>query len=122
MLRRLDLKDPWRSLDASFWPDDLLLGRHTVIYGHNGSGKSTLLGILARVYRPLSGEVVVRGRVAPLLELGAGFHEDLTGLENISLHGSILGMTRAREELTISYLHGLPEALKPMLEFCDHLV
>ncbi len=71
-------------------------GETVAVIGRNGSGKSTLLGILARVYRPLSGEVVVRGRVAPLLELGAGFHEDLTGLENISLHGSILGMTRAR--------------------------
>ena len=49
MLRRLDLKDPWRSLDASFWPDDLLLGRHTVIYGHNGSGKSTLAELLLSV-------------------------------------------------------------------------
>ncbi|MCS7209530.1 MAG: ABC transporter ATP-binding protein [Fimbriimonadales bacterium] len=69
-------------------------GETVGIIGRNGSGKSTLLGIIARVYRPTAGIVEVHGRVAPLLELGAGFHPDLTGLENIYFNGVILGLTR----------------------------
>ncbi|MCS7066500.1 MAG: ABC transporter ATP-binding protein [Fimbriimonadales bacterium] len=69
-------------------------GETVAIIGQNGSGKSTLLGLIARVYRPTSGMLEVHGRVAPLLELGAGFHPDLTGLENIYFNGVILGLTR----------------------------
>lgn len=69
-------------------------GETVGIIGQNGSGKSTLLGIIARVYRPTSGIIEISGRVAPLLELGAGFHPDLTGLENIYFNGVILGLTR----------------------------
>ncbi|MDW8106673.1 MAG: ABC transporter ATP-binding protein [Armatimonadota bacterium] len=69
-------------------------GETVGIIGQNGSGKSTLLGIIARVYKPTSGTIEVNGRVAPLLELGAGFHPDLTGLENIYFNGVILGLTR----------------------------
>jgi ABC-type polysaccharide/polyol phosphate transport system ATPase subunit len=61
------------------------------IVGPNGAGKSTLLKVVARVLRPTTGRVVVRGRVAPLLELGAGFHLDLTGEENIYLNATLLG-------------------------------
>lgn len=64
------------------------------IIGHNGAGKSTLLKLVSRVLTPTSGRVWVRGKVAPLLELGAGFHPELTGRENIYLNGSILGLTR----------------------------
>lgn len=64
------------------------------IIGHNGAGKSTLLKLVSRVLTPTSGRVQVRGKVAPLLELGAGFHPELTGRENIYLNGSILGLTR----------------------------
>ncbi|HUV05902.1 MAG TPA: ABC transporter ATP-binding protein [Armatimonadota bacterium] len=69
-------------------------GETVAIVGRNGSGKSTLLGIMSRVYRPTSGKVVMNGRVSGLLELGAGFHPDLTGIENIYLDGSILGLSR----------------------------
>jgi len=63
------------------------------LYGPNGSGKSTILKIIAAVTRPSRGDVTVRGRVAPLIELGAGFHPDLSGRENIYLNGAIVGMS-----------------------------
>lgn len=62
------------------------------IVGHNGAGKSTLLKVLSKITEPTSGEAKVYGRVGTLLEIGTGFHPDLTGLENIFLNGSILGM------------------------------
>jgi ABC-2 type transport system ATP-binding protein len=63
------------------------------IIGPNGAGKSTLMKIMARVLPPSSGRVIVRGRVAPMIELGAGFNNDLTGLENIVMYGTLLGRT-----------------------------
>ena len=71
------------------------IGRGEVvgIVGRNGSGKSTTLKLMAGVTAPSSGEVYVGGRVSPLIELGAGFHPDLTGRENVHLNGSILGMS-----------------------------
>lgn len=69
-------------------------GECVAVVGRNGAGKSTLLSLLARVYRPTSGEMEIQGRVAPLLELGAGFHPDLTGIENVFFNGVVLGLTR----------------------------
>lgn len=62
------------------------------LYGPNGAGKSTILKLIASVTHPTRGDVIVKGRVAPLIEVGAGFHMDLTGRENIFINGAILGM------------------------------
>jgi len=64
------------------------------LIGRNGSGKSTILKIVAGVYTPTSGSVRVHGSIAPLIELGAGFHHELTGRENILLNGLLLGLTK----------------------------
>lgn len=68
------------------------------LLGHNGSGKSTLLKCITGILRPTAGEIRTRGRVAALLELGAGFHPDLTGRENVFLNASLLGMSRRQVE------------------------
>ncbi len=68
------------------------------LVGRNGAGKSTLLKVISRVLRPTQGRVIVRGRVAPLLELGAGFHFDLTGRENVFLNATLLGHPRGPVE------------------------
>ena len=68
------------------------------IVGRNGAGKSTLLKIVSRITHPTSGTVRVKGRVASLLEVGVGFHSELTGRENIYLNGSILGMRKREVE------------------------
>lgn len=69
-------------------------GDRVGIIGHNGAGKSTLLKALCRIYEPSSGRIIIRGRVAPLLEVGAGFHPEFTGKENIYLNGAILGYSK----------------------------
>ena len=79
----------WALRDATF---NIERGSTFGLMGQNGSGKSTTLKVLAGIYRPTSGTVMVDGRVSALLELGAGFHADLTGRENIRLNGAILGL------------------------------
>lgn len=76
-------------------------GQTVALIGHNGSGKSTMLKLLAGVHRPDAGSIVTRGRISALLELGAGFHGELTGRENIYLNAAILGLSRKETEAAI---------------------
>jgi ABC-2 type transport system ATP-binding protein len=84
-------EDFWALQNVSF---DVLEGHTHGLIGSNGSGKSTLLKCLAKIYWPTSGSIEYRGRMASLLEVGSGFHLELSGRENIYLNGSILGMSK----------------------------
>ena len=96
----------WPLQDVSF---ELTGGVTTGIIGENGSGKSTLLKMISRILEPTSGVVEINGRVSALLELGAGFHHELTGRENIYLHASLLGLQRT----------AIDAVLDQIIEFAD---
>lgn len=88
---------------------DIGQGEVLGIIGKNGAGKSTLLKLIARVIKPNMGRVWVRGRVSPLLEIGAGFHPELTGRENIYLNGAMLGFTRKQMDKKINSIIAFSE-------------
>ena len=98
--------DFWALRDISF---DVPRGTTFGLIGHNGSGKSTMLKLLAGVHRPTSGSVITDGRVSALLELGAGFHGELTGRENVHLNGSILGLSKRQ----------IDESMEKIIDFAD---
>jgi lipopolysaccharide transport system ATP-binding protein len=87
-----ETEDFWALKGVSF---DVKQGDVLGIVGRNGAGKSTLLKILSRITEPTEGRITLRGRAASLLEVGTGFHPELSGRDNIYLNGSILGMSRA---------------------------
>lgn len=110
-------------VDVSF---EVRRGENFAIIGSNGSGKSTTLGLMAGVLRPSRGQVIVRGRVSPLLELGAGFHPELSGWDNIVLNGILLGMTKrlvmSRMEQIIEF-SGLRESIdNPLRTYSSGMV
>lgn len=90
--QRTEVSEFWALDDVSF---DVQAGESIGIIGRNGAGKSTLLKILSRITPPTKGKVILRGRIASLLEVGTGFHQELSGRENVFMNGSILGLRRA---------------------------
>lgn len=99
-------EDFWALKDISF---DVQRAEALGIIGHNGAGKSTILKLLSRITTPTTGEIMINGRLSALIEVGSGFHPELTGRENVYLNGSILGMTR--REIT--------QKLESIVEFAE---
>ena len=114
-MRRSRAEDFWALRDISF---ELEEGKTLGLVGANGSGKTTLLKVIGGILRPTSGRVVTRGRIAALLELGAGFHPELTGRENVYLNASILGLSKKETDLRFDDIVGFAE----LEEFIDNQV
>ena len=93
--RQVSYDEFWALKDVSF---EVERGDSVGLIGLNGSGKSTMLKTIAGVYKPTKGSVTVRGNIAPLIELGAGFDMDLTARENVFLNGALLGYSRQEME------------------------
>lgn len=110
--RRIEFSDFWALQDVSF---EVQPGEIFGIIGRNGAGKSTLLKVMSRVLQPTQGRLVLRGRPAPLLELGGGFHPELTGRENIFLNMALLGHAR---QVTNQYFDAIVE-FSEIPEFID---
>lgn len=108
-------EDFWALHDVSF---EVRQGESLGLIGHNGSGKTTLLKVIAGILRPTDGVVRSRGRVAALLELGAGFHPELTGRENVYLNASFLGLTRRDTDRVYDDIVGFAE----IADFMDNQV
>ncbi|MCK9247272.1 MAG: ABC transporter ATP-binding protein [Anaerolineaceae bacterium] len=93
--RKIKIQDFWALTDVSMQVNQ---GEVFGIIGNNGAGKSTMLKVISKVLKPTKGRVVVYGKIAPLLELGAGFHPELSGRENVFLNGALLGYSRQEME------------------------
>ena len=109
--RRIEFEQFKALVDISF---SINKGETVAIIGRNGAGKSTLLKIVARVLPPTSGRVIVRGQIAPMIELGAGFNSELTGAENILLYGTLLGRKS-------KFMKSRIEAIAHWAELTEHL-
>jgi len=107
--KRATIEEFWAISEVSF---EVHPGEVVGIIGRNGAGKSTLLKILSRITKPTTGRVELNGRVGSLLEVGTGFHPELTGRENVFLNGSILGMSRAEVKKKFDEIVGFAEVEK----------
>lgn len=105
-MRPVEFEEHWALRDVAF---SIERGESVGVVGINGSGKSTLLSLIARTSYPTEGEIEVHGRVGSLLELGAGFHTSLTGIENIFLNASLMGLSREQVE----------DRLEAIIEYAD---